>query len=180
MFYIEPSQSNPQPQAPDTYNLSNKKTEPWLPAAAMSSQKFFLFSNLHLAFIPLPWLRFAATQWCILSHAKTARWKIYLQLSSPEWSQDSPCSVWAGRGRGWWSIAPGSAQLCNPTWPEKKYLYLCLILTMHIGLKLAPRKKLGGPMCNECHVIPGLNVRDLLAVTDGLDVVGGVGGVGAE
>ena len=28
--------------------------------------------------------------------------------------------------------------------------------------------------------IPGLDVRDLLAVADGLDVVGGVGGVGAE
>ena len=40
--------------------------------------------------------------------------------------------------------------------------------------------KLGGPLCRECYVIPGLNVRDLLAVADGLDVVGGVGGVGAE
>ena len=28
--------------------------------------------------------------------------------------------------------------------------------------------------------IPGLYVRDLFAVTDGLDVVGGVGGVGAK
>ena len=27
MFYIEPSQSNPQPPAPDTYNLSNKKKQ---------------------------------------------------------------------------------------------------------------------------------------------------------
>ncbi len=35
-------------------------------------------------------------------------------------------------------------------------------------------------MCRECHVIPGLYMRDLLAVTDGLDVVGGVGGVRAE
>ena len=41
-----------------------------------------------------------------------------------------------------------------------------------------PRKKLGG-LC-AMNDIPGLYVRDLLAVTDGLDVVGGVGGVGAK